>query len=117
MLSQAMIERTLSSPSVDAERKEKEETLRLRAEKVYEQANAPRYRESWEVYPFNSGYFMCVKLKGVGAEKLRVHLLDRYGVGLIATSATDLRIAFSCLEIDQVEPLFETIHKAAQELV
>lgn len=117
MLSQAMIERTLGAPSIAAERKEKEETLRLRAEKVYKEANAPRYKESWEVYPFNSGYFMCVKLKDVDAEKLRVHLLDKYGVGLIATSATDLRIAFSCLEVEQVEPLFETIHKAAQELV
>ena len=80
-------------------------------------ANAPRFRESWEVYPFNSGYFMCVKLRGVDAEKLRVHLLEKHGVGLIATSPTDVRIAFSCLEVEEVETLFETLHRAVQELL
>ena len=28
------------------------------------------------------------------------NLLDEYGVGLIATSPTDIRIAFSCLEVE-----------------
>ncbi len=79
-------------------------------------AGAPRFAESWEVYPFNSGYFMLVKVDGVDAEKLRLHLLDEHGVGLIATSATDIRVAFSCLEADDVEPLFEALHKAIQEL-
>jgi hypothetical protein len=37
-------------------------------------------------------------------------------VGLIATSATDIRVAFSCLEIEQIEPLFEALHKAILEL-
>ena len=72
--------------------------------------------ESWNVYPFNSGYFMCLELKGVDAERLRVHLLDEYGIGLIATSATDVRVAFSCLELEQIQPLFETVHRAVQEL-
>ena len=116
-LSQTLVENALATASVDVERKQKQETLRARAEKVYEVANLPRYRESWDVYPFNSGYFMCVKLDGLDAEKVRVHLLDEYGIGLIATSPTDLRIAFSCLEIEDVEPLFETLHKAIQELL
>ena len=116
-LSQTLVENALATASVDVERKQKQETLRARAEKVYEVANLPRYRESWDVYPFNSGYFMCVKLDGLDAEKVRVHLLDEYGIGLIATSPTDLRIAFSCLEVEDVEPLFETLHKAIQELL
>ncbi|MCZ6464602.1 MAG: aminotransferase class I/II-fold pyridoxal phosphate-dependent enzyme [Proteobacteria bacterium] len=115
-LSQSLVEQALSSSSLSAERKQKREVLQARAEKVYEVANAPRFAESWDVYPFNSGYFMCVRLDGVDAEHLRLHLLDQYGVGLIATSATDLRIAFSCLELEEVEPLFETLHKAIQEL-
>jgi aspartate/methionine/tyrosine aminotransferase len=115
-LSQTLVERALAASSVDAERKEKCELLRVRAQKVYEVANAPRFRESWEVYPFNSGYFMCVKLKDVEAEKLRVHLLERHQTGLIATAKYDLRVAFSCLEPEQIEPLFETVHKAIQEL-
>ncbi len=116
-LSQTMVAKALASSSIDAERKQKRETLRARAEKVYEVARAPRFRESWEVYPFNSGYFMCVKVKGVDAEALRVHLLDKHGVGLISTSPTDIRVAFSCLDVAEVEPLFECLHQGVQELV
>ncbi len=115
-LSQSLVEHSLSSPSVAAEREAKCETLRARAERVFEIANQPRFAESWQVYPFNSGYFMLVKVEGVDAEKLRVHLLDEHGVGLIATSSTDIRVAFSCLEAKDVEPLFELLHQAIQAL-
>ena len=115
-LSQTLVEEALASPNIDAERKQKCEILRERATKVYEVANAPRYAESFTVYPFNSGYFMLVNVQGVDAEELRVHLLDEYGTGLIATSPTDIRVAFSCLELEDIEPLFETLHEAIQKL-
>jgi aspartate/methionine/tyrosine aminotransferase len=116
-LSQTLVERALAASSLDEERKEKRETLRARAEKVHAVANDPRFRESWNVYPFNSGYFMCVQVKGAKAEAVRLRLLDEYGIGVIATGPSDLRIAFSCVEVEQVEPLFEALHKAIQELV
>jgi aspartate/methionine/tyrosine aminotransferase len=116
MLSQTLVEKALETSSIADERKEKAETLRERAAKVYEVVNRPKYRETFDPYPFNSGYFMCVKVKGVDSEKLRVHLLDAHQTGLISTSATDIRVAFSCLELAQVEPLFETLHAAILEL-
>jgi aspartate/methionine/tyrosine aminotransferase len=115
-LSQTLVDRALAASSIDAERKQKCETLRARAEKVYEVANAPRFRESFTVYPFNSGYFMCVAVAGVEAEQVRLRLLDEYGIGVIATGPSDVRIAFSCLEIDEIEPLFEALDRAIQEL-
>jgi aspartate/methionine/tyrosine aminotransferase len=115
-LSQTLVAKALASPAIAEERAEKNETLRRRAERVYEVARAPRFRESWTVYPFNSGYFMCVQIAGVEAERVRLHLLDKYGIGTIATGGHDLRIAFSCLEVGQVEELFETLHRAVQEL-
>jgi aspartate/methionine/tyrosine aminotransferase len=115
-LSQTLVEKALASTAFVDERKEKCETLRVRAAKVYEVANEPRFVESWETYPFNSGYFMCVKVKGVNSEELRVHLLDSYGIGLIATSPTDIRVAFSCLEVGDVPELFEKLHQAIQDL-
>jgi aspartate/methionine/tyrosine aminotransferase len=114
--SQSLVAKALESPTIAEERKAKAETLRLRAQKVFEVAGQPRYRESFEVYPFNSGYFMCVKVAGVDAEDVRVRLLDEYEAGLVSTSKTDLRVAFSCLEVDEIEPLFELVHKAIQEL-
>ncbi len=115
-LSQSIVRKALESPSIDAERAQKLETLRARAEKVYQVVNQPRFAESWDVYPFNSGYFMCVAVKGVEAEKVRLHLLDTYGIGVIASGATDIRVAFSCLEVGEVEPLFEDLHKAIQDM-
>ena len=115
-LSQTLVERTLQNPALQKERDEKCDTLRVRAERVYEVANRAEYQDSWSVYPFNSGYFMLVKVHGVDAEKLRVHLLDEHQVGLIATSATDIRVAFSCLDANDVEPLFEALHQAIGEL-
>jgi len=115
-LSQSIVRKTLESPTVAAERAQKLETLRARAEKVFAVANEPRFAESWDVYPFNSGYFMCVAVKGVEAEKVRLHLLDTYGIGVIAAGPTDIRVAFSCLEVGEVQPLFEDLHKAIQDM-
>ena len=70
----------------------------------------------WEPYPFNSGYFMCLRLKSVSAEKLRTHLLAKYGVGLISLGETDLRIAFSCVEKEDIRELFDIIWTGVNEL-
>jgi aspartate/methionine/tyrosine aminotransferase len=114
-LSQSIVEAALLSPALEAERRAKFEILRARAERVREVVYRDAYRESWDVYPFNSGYFMCVRVKGVGAEALRLHLLEQ-GIGVIALGASDVRVAFSCLELDQIEPLFEAMHQAIGEL-
>jgi aspartate/methionine/tyrosine aminotransferase len=115
-LSQSIVAAALRSPQLAEERREKFAILQARARRVQEVASRPQYRGSWAVYPFNAGYFMCVRLQGVDAEILRVHLLEHYGIGVIASDAADIRIAFSCLELDQVEPLFECLHRAVQDL-
>jgi aspartate/methionine/tyrosine aminotransferase len=116
MLSQSLIEKALTTPSIAEERKQKLAVLEARAKEVDRVARDPRFAQSWDVYPFNSGYFMLIKVKGVDAGKLREHLLDKHATGLICTAGTDLRVAFSCLEVEQVAPLFETVHTAIQEL-
>ncbi|MCP3956214.1 MAG: aminotransferase class I/II-fold pyridoxal phosphate-dependent enzyme, partial [Desulfobacterales bacterium] len=83
-LGQAIILRSMQSDSYAAEQQEKFGILKARAERVKAVLADPKYAAAWDVYPFNSGYFMCLKLKTVDAEPLRVHLLDKYGVGLIA---------------------------------
>ena len=59
---------------------------------------------------------MCLRLKGVGAEALRLHLLDRRQVGTIATGEEDLRIAFSSVPLEQIEELFALIAEGVREL-
>jgi hypothetical protein len=87
-----------------------------RAKMVKKVLSDPKYSDAWESYPFNSGYFMCLRLKTVEAEKLRVHLLEKYGVGLISLGKTDLRVAFSCLEEGDVRELFDTVLRGIKDL-
>ncbi len=115
-LSQAVLLAALSSESYAAEKAEKVRIMRERALEVKRVLEDPRYASAWEPYPFNSGYFMCVRLETVDAEALRVHLLDRYGVGLISLGPSDLRVAFSCLEKEDVQELFDTILRGVEDL-
>jgi aspartate/methionine/tyrosine aminotransferase len=115
-LSQRILLNSMASGANAAEKAEKFEILKARAEKVKAVLADSKYEGAWKPYPFNSGYFMCLQLKTVTAEALRVHLLDRYGVGLIALGEHDLRVAFSCIDKDQVEELFDTILKGIQDL-
>jgi len=115
-LSQTIILRSMQSDSCAAEQREKFRILKARAARVKAVLADPKYAAAWEVYPFNSGYFMCLKLKTVDAEALRVHLLDKYGVGLIALGERNLRVAFSCIDEQQIEVLFDTVLKGINDL-
>ena len=114
--SQTVVLKILESPTFRQEQQNKFETLKKRAQEVKKVLKNLKYNEVWNVYPFNSGYFMCIQLKTVNAEELRKFLLEKYGVGVIAINETDIRVAFSCLEINQIPDLFEIIYKAIKEL-
>ncbi len=114
--SQTFVIEGLRSPQFLKQKEEKFQIMKGRALKVKEVLNSGRYDDAWGYYPFNSGYFMCLKLKSVDAEKLRVHLLDKYGVGTISIGSTDLRIAFSCIAEKDIPELFDLIYKAVKDL-
>ena len=59
---------------------------------------------------------MCIRLKTVPAEKLRIHILEKYGVGLISIGEKNLRVAFSCLEETDIPELFEIVFKGINDL-
>ncbi|MFC4777049.1 aminotransferase class I/II-fold pyridoxal phosphate-dependent enzyme [Paenibacillus sp. GCM10023252] len=114
--SQTFVLRALQSPDFDLQKAEKYEIMRARAVLVKSLLDSGRYGDVWGYYPFNSGYFMCLKLKEVSAEAVRSHLLNEYGIGTIALGETDLRVAFSCIEEANLEELFDTIYKAVNEV-
>jgi aspartate/methionine/tyrosine aminotransferase len=115
-LSQEILLKSLNSKSYLVEKREKFEIMKDRADEVKKVLSDPKYQSAWEAYPFNSGYFMCLNLKTVEAERLRVHLLERYGVGLISLGKTDLRVAFSCLEKEDIRELFDTVFQGVKDL-
>jgi aspartate/methionine/tyrosine aminotransferase len=115
-LSQSIVLKSLHSSSYRAEKEEKFRIMKERAEEVKRVLSSAKYNAAWDVYSFNSGYFMCLNLKTVDAERLRVHLLDKYGVGLISLGKHDLRVAFSCIEKQDIQELFDTVLKGIKDL-
>ena len=114
--SQTVIERALENPEYPKSFAKNNDILSLRAKKVKEIALRPEYSKHWDVYPFNSGYFMCLKLKNADAEKLRVLLLDKFSTGAIAMSEKDLRVAFCSVEVEDIPELFNKISAACSAL-
>lgn len=115
-LSQSVVLSAIANPDSREELARKFEIMKRRANRVKAVLSDPKYRDAWDVYPFNSGYFMCLKLKTVDAEALRVHLLNQYGVGLISIGKTDLRVAFSCLEEENIQTLFDLVLQGVRDL-
>ncbi|WP_026677663.1 aminotransferase class I/II-fold pyridoxal phosphate-dependent enzyme [Fictibacillus gelatini] len=114
--SQTFVLRALESPEFNDQKQEKFNIMKGRANAVKRLLDSGKFDDAWDYYPFNSGYFMCLKLKTVDAESLRVHLLEKYGVGTIALGETDLRVAFSCIEEEDIEELFNTIYLGVKDI-
>ena len=106
------------SESYEAEKKEKYETLKKRYITVCEILKKnPEYDKIFKALPFNSGYFMCIRInKAIDAEQLRQHLINKYGTGVIALGDL-LRIAFSSTPTHLLDTLFNNIYKAGKEIV
>ena len=75
----------------------------------------PEYARHFEVMPFNSGYFMCVRPIGVDAEKVRRHLVAKYSVGTIVLSGL-IRLAFSTVPTAKLDKLFASVDAAIADL-
>ena len=78
-------------------------------------AKPPEYAKVFEPMPFNSGYFMCVKPKGVDAEDVRRHLIEKYSTGVIVLSGL-IRLAFSTVPTAKLPTLFANVAAAIGDL-
>ncbi|MBW2654546.1 MAG: aminotransferase class I/II-fold pyridoxal phosphate-dependent enzyme [Deltaproteobacteria bacterium] len=115
-LSQTILLKSMADENYEAYKKEKFQLLKNRALKMKAVLKNPKFKDAFDVYPFNSGYFMCLRLKDVDAEELRLHLLENYGTGLISIGEKNIRVAFSCLEESDVETLFDIILSGINDL-
>lgn len=114
--SQTFVLKALNHPDFEAQKLEKLEVMKSRGLEVKRVLADNDYDDEFGFYPFNSGYFMCIKLKNVDAEELRIHLLDAYGVGTISVNKTDLRIAFSSVNKEDIQELYDIIYKGCKDL-
>lgn len=114
--SQTAIVHAMEDPSFQKQVDHNINILKERYEVTKDVAYRDEYKDLWTPYAFNSGYFMAIKLADVEAEKLRLHLIENYSIGVIALNKTDVRVAFSCIEKNDIEYVFESIAKAIHEL-
>ncbi|GMO48616.1 MAG: aminotransferase class I/II-fold pyridoxal phosphate-dependent enzyme [Termitinemataceae bacterium] len=66
--------------------------------------------------PFNSGYFMSFHCVNIDAEKLRLELLQRHGIGTVSIEGCYLRVAFAAVEEADISSVFKLIYETANSL-
>ncbi len=69
------------------------------------------YKQYFLALPFNSGYFMCIRLKDHLADEIRKKLIEKHSVGTIAVDQRCLRIAYSSVAKDKLKTIFKSIYE------
>lgn len=115
-ISQQFLLNLYQSDEYASQKEAKYNTLQKRYQKIVDILEThPEYQDSFEPMPFNSGYFMCVKLNGADPEAVRTELLEAYDTGVIVLSGV-IRLAFSAVPLDLLEDLFSNLHSAVQKV-
>ncbi|MFH0874617.1 MAG: aminotransferase class I/II-fold pyridoxal phosphate-dependent enzyme [archaeon] len=114
-LSQSLVLKSINSLEYISEKKKKFDILKGRYEKIKETLRDKKYEKHFSPVPFNSGYFMCIKLQeGLDSEKIRHILLSKYDTGVISIKNM-LRIAFSSVAQKDMKQLFDNIYNACED--
>ena len=66
--------------------------------------------------PFNSGYFMSFNVSKIDAEALRKKLLAEKGIGVISINSETLRVAFSSIDEDKINSVYQAIYDVAEAM-
>lgn len=115
-LGQSLVLRGIMDPNYSQAKESARKVLKKRYEKVRELVDGFDRETPLEPLPFNSGYLMTFRVVGKDAEKLRLLLLEKYGVGTISIQSSYLRIAYSSVDLKDLDELFSIIVNAAKEL-
>jgi len=114
-LSQSILMKAFSAPGYDDQKSVKYNILEGRYKKVRSVLSDEKFEKYFNALPYNSGYFMCLKLKeGLDGEAIRQILLEKYDTGLIHLAGI-FRIAFSSVAEDKIEDLFVNIYNACRD--
>ncbi|WP_340110799.1 aminotransferase class I/II-fold pyridoxal phosphate-dependent enzyme [Maribellus mangrovi] len=114
-ISQSLLLAAFESQEYAEQKVTKYNIMQRRYDAVKETLQDEKYKEYFEALPYNSGYFMCVKLaEGLNGDEVRQVLIDKYSIGLISLGNV-LRIAFSAVAAADVKEMFEGIYNACKE--
>ena len=114
-ISQSLLLAAFNSDEYAEQKKAKYDIMKERYDAVKATLEDEKYKEYFDAIPFNSGYFMCIKLAdGLVGEEVRQVLIKKYGIGVISLGNV-LRIAFSAVAAADVKEMFEGIYLACKE--
>ena len=116
-ISQSLLLNAYTSPTYEEEKKEKYRIMTERYRAVQKAlGDHKEYEEYFKALPFNSGYFMCVKLAdGIDGEEVRAVLLNEYDTGIINLNNI-IRVAFSAVSAALVPELFDNLYNACKKV-
>ena len=100
--SQSLLMHSYADPENEAQKIAFRKILEARYRAVRRFVDSHKSR-AIETLPFNSGYFMSLRLNGIDAETLRKKLLSEKGIGTVSIDSRTLRIAFSSIDEDKIE--------------
>lgn len=114
-ISQSLLLAAFESQEYAEQKVAKYNIMQRRYDAVKQTLTDTKYKDYFEALPYNSGYFMCIKLAdGLVGEEVRQVLIDKYSIGLISLGNV-LRIAFSAVAAADVKEMFDGIYGACKE--
>lgn len=114
-LSQSIVKKAIQDPGYQADKDKKSEIMKDRYLKVKEILKNRTKGKALKEMPFNSGYFMSFETEPGFNELMRQSLLEK-GIGTVALGATCLRVAFSSIDLENLEDLYDKIFEEADRL-
>ncbi len=112
---QTLLMKAFKNPQMDVQKNEFRKVLEARYKAVKTFVDTHK-SDNLQPLPFNSGYFMSFHLDKIDAEQLRQKLLKDSGIGTISIDSHTLRVAFSSLEEDKINIVYEAIYKTADQM-
>lgn len=113
--SQSMVLRAFKSETLEDEKAAYAAVLKARYDKV--RAFVDTHKSAHvTAYPFNSGYFMAFDTGDLNAEELRQRLLHERGIGTVSIDEHTLRVAFSSLDEEDIDDVYQAIYDVADKL-
>ncbi|MBN1821728.1 MAG: aminotransferase class I/II-fold pyridoxal phosphate-dependent enzyme [Prolixibacteraceae bacterium] len=114
-ISQSLLLGAFNSPEYHEQKEAKFKIMKARYDAVKSALTEKKYEECFNALPYNSGYFMCVKLaEGIDGEKVRQLLIEKYSIGIINLNNV-LRVAYSAVAASDIKEMFEGIYNACLE--
>ncbi len=114
-LSQSLLLQAFQSPDYKEQKHSKFVILNTRYQAIKDVLKDDKYNEYFTALPYNSGYFMCIKLKdGLDGEAIRGILIEKYSIGIINLNNI-LRVAFSAMAASDAKELFDGVLSACKD--